>query len=215
MERGRIVEHGVGIRLGACLATAMLLGTSIPPPSVAYFADVAADIAVIEIRSEVPVLFEYGRSKFACGCAYRANVIESFRGERGEIEFASVRCSMFRGFARKYLVFTDRHDDEYLQKRRTEKLLSWETEFDRARQVCVLSGSKKLVQAGRPGMVPFHTQLDGAGEEWLVVDRDSVGSFGSFHRRQEVVDGRALELVSWADVKAEIERVVNEMSGSN
>lgn len=207
------MDHGSSVfRLlvvAALLISPPVIAATIGRPSIAELVGLAADVAVVELRWEEPIRFEHGGSQFVCGCRYGARIIESFKGEHGEIEFSAATCSLFRGYDRKYLVFSEAVDRSYLEKERARPLLSSETEFQRARQVCVLSASRKVIQSGQAALVAFHEAED-LGGDWLLVEPNNVVSYGPFKRRRLAGAPGDVEVVSWVDVKKEIEEASAE-----
>jgi hypothetical protein len=155
----------------------------------------ASDVAIVEIIRRVPVEFEYRGERKTCGYRVEARVLESFKGEGKWIEFVDPLDGDPRESKEKYLAFA------FIQLNSDQGNSSPDSLYE-AESKCLISASKKFVRA-QPRTLLQLRELGSRESGWVLVPSHTALEVDSF-RREPDKSGQG-NLVSWADVRSEIE----------
>lgn len=165
----------------------------------------ASDVAVVEVVRRVPVEFEYLGEKRVCGYRIESRVLESFKGEAVRIDFVDPLEGDPTETKNRYLVFAFPQLNEINDPQPATSLYEAESR-------CFISASTRLVRA-QPRTLLRLVGASASQEDWVFVrSGDHVDVAMLRWKPAEVPDEG--HLVSWEDVRHEIERTLEAMRHS-
>lgn len=169
-------------------------------------------IATVEVLDRQPLVFEKGGKLNVCGHRYRAKVIEGFKGDDGQtLEFYGSEEG-FAGLNQEYFVMVFERDLDSIQDD-LPALSEGYSGLGRAAFACNLNGGPRFVKSAPLTLVPFDGDAaDQLGGRWLRRDSSSdvldVAVLLAGASQAVSLKGDLVEVVNWADVKSEIERLL-------
>lgn len=176
----------------------------------------AAIVARVRIRDVSPLVDLAGRALGeVCGRRYVAEVVESFKGERGVIEFAGPALTMFGERAEEYLVFVLHRPNS--DARMIRQALGWMVLEDSQQTIrwCRVHDGYFLPETPQLMLPIIVRRRDGIERrEIMLAGGTTVAFCGGFYEdrpphqpsryqsRSEVFDGTRLTYVGWDGISS-------------
>lgn len=163
----------------------------------------ASVVARIRVLNRLPVAIDVDGTDVACGHRYRAEILRSFKGPSGEIEFVNETDGDFLGLETDYLLLAvDVTESAIIDEveRRGEKIR------DRPEIRCRRAHAGLRTFDRQQSLIPFDPSSRG-GSEGLLVSRGSVFVESGVEVREVKRFGRQFGRIAWSDALALVDRI--------
>ena len=175
----------------------------------------AVDIAVVRLIDRQPVAFEYDGRSEVCGHRYRAQILESVKGQEiGTFEFFEAGPGASAKPNKEYLVMVFERDLAFLGSEAAPRRPRLEGVHE-ARSECYLTAGSRIVLNSPRTTIPFDRsgQKHPEGKELRFDPNDvsalEIGSYSlSFVQNHVQPDGETAKLADWEDTRSVIEQLM-------